>query len=455
MKVVVTGGSGQLGTLVLTRLEGRDDIEKIVSLDLVPPMVASSRIDWRIADLRDPGLERHLEGADALVHLAFIVTRSASIETMRAVNVEGSRRIFEAAAQHGVRRIVYASSVAAYGISREHPPLIVESTPRRPSPALTYADNKYEVEVALDAFEVTHPEVAVVRLRPGVLLGRRMSLIAPSFVRRRVLPVFGDARAPIVWDEDVADAIVLALRDGVHGAFNLVAEAPIASEEFAALAGFRAVHVPRGAASAVSRASAVLGPLLGEKRIDAGWLDAAEIDFCVACDAAKKELGWQPKYVTSADVAKAFGERAPRGTDRRVAWFFSAIGRVAQGVADRGELGDTGDVKRVLHIEVTGPTGGDFALIVDQGKAELRHGIVRPPTSTVSLDVETLLELLAGRGPVASAVLSGSLRVRGEPTGLRLFTGIVEGFRRLTSAKGVRGNIARRFSSWFEQTARR
>src|SRR6185295_9388814 len=135
---------------------------KVVSLDLVPPIVPSPRIDWRIADMRDPGLERHLEGADALVHLAFIVAAQASVDTMRAVNVEGSRRIFEAAAQHGVGRIVYSSSVAAYGIVPELPNPITETAPRYRSKVLTYAENKYDVEAFLDEFEALHPEIAVV-----------------------------------------------------------------------------------------------------------------------------------------------------------------------------------------------------------------------------------------------------------------------------------------------------
>src|SRR5581483_8143298 len=129
MKVVVTGGSGQLGTLVLDRLVADRKIKKIVSLDLVPPTVPSTRIDWRIADLRDPGLERHMEGADALVHLAFIVMPRATAETMYAVNVEGSRRIFAAAAQHGLARIVYASSVAAYGTEPAPQGVIDETAP--------------------------------------------------------------------------------------------------------------------------------------------------------------------------------------------------------------------------------------------------------------------------------------------------------------------------------------
>ncbi|HEX4338187.1 MAG TPA: NAD-dependent epimerase/dehydratase family protein [Polyangiaceae bacterium] len=454
MKVVVTGGSGQLGTLVLERLVANRKIKKIVSLDLIAPAVPSSRIDWRIADLRDPGLERHLEGADALLHLAFIVMKQASVDTMYAVNVEGSRRIFAAAAQHGVRRIVYSSSVAAYGTVKGHPPLIVESTPRRRTPTLTYADNKYEVEEHLDVFEMSHPDIAVVRLRPGILMGRRMSLATPSFLRRRVLPVVGDARSPIVWDEDVADAVMRSLDDDVKGAFNLVASDPIPGAELARLAGFRPLAVPRAAASAATRASSVLAPLLGEKRLDAGWLDAADVDLNVSAERARTVLGWAPRYPTSRNVAAAFGEAAPRTTDRRVSWFFSAVSRLANGAAERGELGDVENLKLALHIDVTGPNGGDYALTFEQGKVTLKPGIPRPPSSTVSLDVATLLDLLAGRGEVATALLVGKLRVRGEPMGSAVLSGIIDGFRRSTSTGGVRGSVARGLSRWFEKRTR-
>jgi UDP-glucose 4-epimerase len=451
MKIVVTGGSGQLGTLVLERLVESRSVDSIVSLDLVPPMIPSARIDWRIADLRDPGLERHLEGADALVHLAFIVTKSASVETMRAVNVDGSRRIFEAAAQHGVRRLVYASSVAAYGVVQGHPPVIVESTFRRPTPTLTYADNKYEVEAYLDQFEAAHPEMSVVRLRPGVLLGRRVSLVATTAFHRRILPVFSDARAPIVWDEDVADAVVRSLDDGVRGAFNLVASAPLTGVEFARLAGFRPIKVPRAAVGAATRTSGVLGPLLGEKRLDAGWLEAADVDMCVAADKAKAVLGWNPRYPSSADVAIAFGKSAPLSTDRRVAWFVSLATQLAGRAIEQGSLRELGDRSLALHLDVTGPTGGDFALTLATGKVTLKPGIPRPPGSTLVLGVDTLLELLSGNVEVAAAQRAGRIQVKGEPVGSFILSALVDGFRRTTSADGVRGRVAKGFSRWFEK----
>jgi putative sterol carrier protein len=68
------------------------------------------------------------------------------------------------------------------------------------------------------------------------------------------------------------------------------------------------------------------------------------------------------------------------------------------------------------------------------------------------LSVETLLELLAGKGEVATALLVGKIRVRGEPMGSVVLTGIIDGFRRLTSAGGMRGRVARGLSRWFERS---
>jgi UDP-glucose 4-epimerase len=455
MKVVVTGGSGQLGTAVLERLVATRTIKKIICLDLIPPTVPSARIDWRIADMRDPGLERHIEDADALVHLAFVVMRRASPETMRAVNVEGSKRIFEAAAQHGLKRIVYASSVAAYGVVPGQPTPIVETTPRKPSPLLTYADNKYEVEAFLDDFEVSHPDVSVVRLRPGVLLGRRVAHAGQTLLRRRLMPVFGDVRGAIVWDEDVADAVVLALMGQARGAYNLVASDPLPGEEVARLAGFRPIHVPKAAVDAASRASAALAPLLGEKRVDAGWLEAAWVELIVSPEKARAELGWKPRYPTSADVAIAFGKNARGNPDPRIRLFLSMIPRLARRAADQNEMPrEARTLSIAIHVDITGPHGDDFALTLDKGVMTLVRGIPRPPQATIVLSSETFLELLSGKADPATAGMIGKMTVRGEPIAGLVLNGVINGFRRATEKDGMQGRVARGLSRWFERGAR-
>jgi UDP-glucose 4-epimerase len=450
MKVVVTGGSGQLGTAVLERLVAARKVKKIVSLDLVPPVVPSPRIDWRIADMRDPGLERHLEGADALIHLAFLVAKPASVATMRAVNVEGSQRIFEAAAQHGVRKIVYSSSVAAYGIERDLPVPVVETTPRRRSTVLTYAENKWEVEEYLDGFETAHPEVAVVRLRPGILLGRRVNHMGDTLLKQRLMPVMGSAKSPLVWDEDVADAVFLALMADVRGAYNLCASNPLTGDETAALAGFRAVRVPNAVVTGAARATGVLAKVLGERRLDAGWLEAGSIDVIASAEKARTELGWKPKYPTSGDVAIAFGKMARRKPDRRISIFLAMVSSLAGRARQASEMPrEAREMSLSIHLDVTGPDGGDYALHLAKGVLSVKSGIPRPPDSTITLSSETLLELLSGKTETSTASMVGKIRVRGEPIAGLVIGGIVNGFRRATEMPGARGKIATRLSRWF------
>jgi nucleoside-diphosphate-sugar epimerase/putative sterol carrier protein len=449
MKVVVTGGSGQLGSLVLERLVSQRKIKKVVSLDLVPPIVPSPRIDWRIADLRDPGLERHLEGADALVHLAFIVAGPASVETMRAVNVDGSRRIFEAAAQHGVRRIVYTSSVAAYGIVPELPTPVVEDSPRYRSKVLTYAENKFDVEAYLDGFEAEHPEISVVRMRPGILLGRRIAHVSERFLARRVLPVVSDMRLPIVWDEDVADAVILALMGSSQGAYNFVAAEPLAGIDMARLSGFRARRIPDPVLGAAVRTSGMMS-LLGEKRVDVGWIQAGQVEMIVNSDKAKADLAWKPRYPTSADVATAFGQSVRGHTDRRIALFLSMVPRLARRARKQNEMPrDAATMKLKIHLDLTGPRGGDYALSLDAGNVTLARGIPRPPDSTVSLSADTFLELLAGTADPSTAGMTGRIKIRGEPLGMLVFNGLVTGFRQTTRREGTVGFVARGLSKWF------
>ncbi|MCU1277537.1 MAG: NAD-dependent epimerase/dehydratase, partial [bacterium] len=139
MRIAVTGAAGQLGTVVLRRLAVERGVTAIRSLDLRPPAVASGKLEHVRADVRDPAFARFLDGCDALVHLAFIVTGAPPRPVFDAINVAGSRNVIEAAVKVGIKKIVYTSSVAAYGVVHGHPRPIVETTPRVHQPAFPYS----------------------------------------------------------------------------------------------------------------------------------------------------------------------------------------------------------------------------------------------------------------------------------------------------------------------------
>jgi nucleoside-diphosphate-sugar epimerase len=116
VRVAITGGSGQLGTLVLRRLADDRAVKEIIALDLRPSLIVSGKLRDLRADIRDPSFGEHLRGCDALIHLAFLVAKRGPRALQDEVNVAGSANVFRAAIGAGVKRIVYASSVAAYGV---------------------------------------------------------------------------------------------------------------------------------------------------------------------------------------------------------------------------------------------------------------------------------------------------------------------------------------------------
>jgi len=449
MKVVVTGGSGQLGTLVLSRLVANRRVKSIVSLDLQPPALESPKLHWKIADVRDPGLDRHFEDATALVHLAFIVARHAPEELRHAVNVDASKRMFLHAAAAGCSCIVYSSSIAAYGVVPGHPEPIVESTPRKPTPSYRYANDKFIVEEGLDQFESDNPRARIVRLRPGILVGRRMEHGLGRLMRRRLLPAIGDNPMPLVWDEDVADAVVLALFGEARGAFNLVAEPSLPARELAKLAGFRPVEL----GGLPLRGIGKVAPLFRRRGLEVeAVLEGHKARMAVSSERARRELGWKPACESGVEVLKKFDSEVPRRLDPRIA-VFMRMARAASRANDADAERQAKGVHMVVHLNLTGPNGGDFTFTIKDARAKVTRGVLRPPTAVVTVRADTFLELLAGNLDVATARMAGKLKIQGDPYAGFLIGAIVTGFRRATESQGSRGWISRKLARWFDRAA--
>ena len=113
MRVVVVGASGNIGTSVLAALEGDEKVSSVLAIARRPPGDSDPRIEWRDRDVTRDDLRHDFEGADAVVCLAWLIQPSRDLETLRATNVDGSRRVFEAASAAGVPALLYSSSVGA------------------------------------------------------------------------------------------------------------------------------------------------------------------------------------------------------------------------------------------------------------------------------------------------------------------------------------------------------
>ena len=306
MRVVVTGATGNVGTSVLRAL-GRDDaVEQIVGLARRRPALSLPKVEWRVADVVVDDLVPIFERADAVVHLAWAIQPSRDLAQLRAINVDGSARVFDAVSKAGVTALVYASSVGAYSPGPKDR-YVDELWPTDGIATSFYSRHKAEVERLLDEFERGEPGVRVVRLRPGLIFKGdagteiRRLFIGPFAPRaafnRRLIPIvprIERLRFQAVHTDDVAEAYRLAVVGSASGPFNIAADPVLDPPELARALGARTVPVPaslvRGAASLTWRARLQPTP--------PGWVDMALAVPLMDTQLARTELGWDPVHTS-------------------------------------------------------------------------------------------------------------------------------------------------------------
>lgn len=165
LKLVVIGGSGFVGTRLIELLKQEylvQNIDKRESHFYNDITV--------IGDVRDQAsIARHLAGADVVVLLAAEHRDDVSpISLYYDVNVQGMRNVLISMEDNNVKRIVFTSSVAVYGLNKHNP---TEDTPV--DPFNHYGMSKWQAEQVLQQWYETHPDWNINILRPTVIFGER------------------------------------------------------------------------------------------------------------------------------------------------------------------------------------------------------------------------------------------------------------------------------------------
>ncbi|MFT3862650.1 MAG: NAD-dependent epimerase/dehydratase family protein [Solirubrobacterales bacterium] len=315
LTVAVTGPTGEIGGSLIDALEASDAIGEVRGMARRPfdPRAAGWRkATYQRGDILDRGhLAELFAGADVAVHLAFAIFGDR--EETRRINLEGSRNVFEAAVEAGVGRLVYASSVAAYGFHPRNPQPLTEEAPALGSASFYYSAQKAELEEALDEI-LAGSELDAVVFRPCIVAGPRATMLIEQTVgavrlgdpaprlRRHVLeripllrPILPDAGVPLqlVHHDDVAAALAAAVVGrGEAGAYNLAGDGEIVISDIAAALGWRSVRVPRpalGVGTAVAGRLSFISPQLE-------WATALTTPVLMDTTKAREELGWEPRF---------------------------------------------------------------------------------------------------------------------------------------------------------------
>jgi nucleoside-diphosphate-sugar epimerase len=315
LTVAVTGPTGEVGKSLIDALEASAEVGAVrgMARSAFDPLGAGwTKATYQRGDILDRGhLAELFEGADVAVHLAFAIFGDR--EETRRINLEGSRNVFEAAVEAGVDRLVYASSVAAYGFHPENPQPLTEETPALGSPDFYYSRQKAELEENLDEI-LTGSELDAYVFRPSIVAGPRATMLIEQTVgaarlgdpaprlRRHVIeripllrPILPDAGVPLqlVHHDDVATAMAAAVEGkGEPGAYNLAGHGEIQIADIARALGWRSVRVPRpalGAGTTVAGRLSFINPQLE-------WATALATPVIMDTTKARDQLDWQPRF---------------------------------------------------------------------------------------------------------------------------------------------------------------
>ena len=312
--VAITGPTGEIGQAVVAALERSREVSSILGMarrPFDPHARGWKKVSYQRGDVLDrDAVSALVRGADVVVHLAFMIMGGA--RESREVNLVGSRNVFEAAVAAGAPRLVYASSVAAYGFHRDNPQPLTEEVGARGSAAHYYSAQKAEVE-ALLATTLAGAATEAYVFRPCIVAGPQAPLLIDSLPYTQISerlpgpvlslldgvpilkPVLPDPGVPfqLVHHDDVASAMRAAvLGRGTPGAYNLAGAGELTVKLLAEELGWYSIPVPELAMDAAADIVAGLGFLPAQ----AQWIAAFREPVIMSTSKARRELGWRPRH---------------------------------------------------------------------------------------------------------------------------------------------------------------
>ena len=310
LTVAVTGATGNLGALLVPRLEGDGRVRRILTLGPRAPL--GNKIDHRALDLTRHTAEEDLtealseERVDALYHLAFLDRPARHGSLAHEIEVIGTMRVLAAAGATKVPKLIVPSFTAVYGARPGGPAVHTERSPLE-APESRFLHDRVQVEEQVRGFRARHPDVKVIVLRFAPVLGPTVDNPATRLLRRRNVPTLlgFDPLWQAIHEEDAGLALHLALHAEASGEFNVVADGVLPFSGLLQLAGARPVPLPPPLAKAALHALNAAGAAM----VPTHLLDFLRFSWVAEGSRAKEALGFSPRH-TARDAARALRARS-------------------------------------------------------------------------------------------------------------------------------------------------
>ncbi|MGQ0504613.1 MAG: SDR family oxidoreductase [Myxococcaceae bacterium] len=303
--VVVTGISGNLGRTLAKVLHKK---ERIIGIDRRPFPGKPKDIEMYQLDLRKKKAEDVFRKNDirAVIHMGIMHDPRMSEEEHHSFNVVGTTRLLEYCAKYNVKKVVVLSSANVYGPSPDNSNFLTEDAPLMAASRFSGVRDLIEVDMLAHGFFWKHPQVETVILRPVHIVGPNIKNAPSNYLRlKRPWTLAGfDPMVQLIHVEDVARALVEALRPEIRGVYNVVGpgEVPL-SATFREL-GRETIPLPH------MLARGALGLLFKYRLASFPPPELDHIQFLCAVDGQRwgDDAGWRPRYSMRDTIRSVLGE---------------------------------------------------------------------------------------------------------------------------------------------------
>lgn len=291
--VVVTGISGNLGREVARQLHIRQ--ERILGIDRRPFPGKPKDLEHYQLDLRKKKAEDVFRRNEvrAVIHMGIMHDPRMSQEEHHSFNVVGTTRILEYCAKHGVKKVVVLSSATVYGPSPDNSNFLTEDAPLMAASRFPGMRDLIELDMLANSFFWRRPDIETVILRPVHIVGPRIKNAPSNYLRLErpwVMAGF-DPMVQLIGVEDVASALIEALRPGFKGIYNVVGAGEVPLSSVLRELGRVALPVPH------PLARSLLNLLFRYRFANFPPPELDYLQFLCAVDGSRwsRETGWKPK----------------------------------------------------------------------------------------------------------------------------------------------------------------
>ena len=244
-KVLITGVASGLGRLLARRLL---ENYEVCGVDRVPWEGRPSAVPVHVVDLRKRGFEDVVrsELPTAIVHMGFVRDFKGDVTRRHDANLRGTKRLLDHCAHYGVQKLVVFSSGTVYGALHDNPFYMDEDRALEATRAYPEMRDLVEVDALATTFLWRYPHISTCVLRPVNVLGHYVRSMISDYLRLDRQPtVLGfDPLMQFIHEQDVVEAIALALEHGLQGVFNLVGPGQVPIHTAIREARGRAIPLP-------------------------------------------------------------------------------------------------------------------------------------------------------------------------------------------------------------------